>query len=63
MSLCRCVAIQTLVYGTVAVNSVLMLFFEQPRRWLQRQKDAFFTLSREEKQLVAAEESKHGEER
>lgn len=40
-----------------------MARLEQPRRWLQRQKDAFFTLSREEKQLVAAEESKHGEER
>lgn len=61
MSLCRCVRFE--LWLTVVVNSLLMARLEQPRRWLQRQKDAFFTLSREEKQLVAAEESKHGEER
>lgn len=60
MSLCRCV--QCKLWVSVVVNSLLMARLEQPRRWLQRQKDAFFTLSPSEKQLVAAEENNHSEE-
>ena len=33
--------------------------FNQPRRWLQRQKEAFFTLSPAEKHLAAAAKDRH----